>query len=166
MLAQAGVVDAGGRGLCVVLDAAESAITGQARDHGDAPRRLSRRSRSPRVPTGDLTEDGPAYEVMYLLEADDDAIPPLREELAPLGDSLVVVGGEGLWNVHVHVDDVGAAVEAGIRAGAARRIQVTHFAEQVDRAREQARGAPRPQAGRRRRRAGPGRALRGGRRRR
>ena len=89
-----------------------------------------------RIPTGDLTEEGPAYEVMYLLDADDDAIPGLREELAPLGDSLVVVGGEGLWNVHIHVDDVGAAVEAGIRAGSPRRIQVTHFAEQVERARE------------------------------
>jgi dihydroxyacetone kinase-like predicted kinase len=71
---------------------------------------------------------------MYLLEADDAAIPTLRKALAPLGDSLVVVGGEGLWNVHVHVDDVGAAVEAGIRAGSPRRIEVTHFAEQVERA--------------------------------
>ena len=92
---------------------------------------------------------------MYLLEADDDAIPALRQALAPLGDSLVVVGGEGLWNVHVHVDDVGAAVEAGIRAGAPRRIQVTHFAEQVDRAREKRAGAGAGRrAGRRGRRAG------------
>jgi dihydroxyacetone kinase-like predicted kinase len=72
---------------------------------------------------------------MYLLDAEEQAIPLLREQLAPLGDSLVVVGGEGLWNVHVHVDDVGAAIEAGIVAGTPRRIQVTHFAEQVDRAR-------------------------------
>jgi hypothetical protein len=42
-----------------------------------------------------------------------------------------VVGGEGLWNVHVHVDDVGAAIEAGITAGRPYRIRVTHFAEQV-----------------------------------
>ena len=133
LLAQAGVVDAGGRGLCVVLDAAESAITGKrattSPGHTGTPA-----IPVARIPTGDLTEGGPAYEVMYLLEAEDDAIPPLREALAPLGDSLVVVGGEGLWNVHVHVDDVGAAVEAGIRAGSARRIQVTHFAEQVERA--------------------------------
>ncbi len=132
ILADAGVVDAGGRGLCVVLDAAESAITGKRATPG------TRLPAIPvaRVPTDDLTEDGPAYEVMYLLETDDAAIPALREELAPLGDSLVVVGGEGLWNVHVHVDDVGAAVEAGIRAGTPRRIRVTHFAEQVERARE------------------------------
>ena len=135
MLAQAGVVDAGGRGLCVVLDAAESAITGKrpttATPHDGTPT-----IPVARIPSGDLTEGGPAYEVMYLLEAEDDAIPTLRNELAPLGDSLVVVGGEGLWNVHVHVDDVGAAVEAGIRAGSPRRIEVTHFVEQIDRARE------------------------------
>ena len=135
LLAQAGVVDAGGRGLCVVLDAAESAITGK-RATTATPHVGSPAIPVANIPSGDLTEGGPAYEVMYLLEADDDAIPSLRQELAPLGDSLVVVGGEGLWNVHVHVDDVGAAVEAGIRAGAPRRIQVTHFAEQMDRARE------------------------------
>jgi len=134
MLKEAGVVDAGGRGLCVVLDAAESSITGK-RAPTAAPQ-----VGTPAIPvahalTDDLTEDGPAYEVMYLLETDDESIPALREELGPLGDSLVVVGGEGLWNVHIHVDDVGAAVEAGIRAGAPRRIAVTHFAEQIERAR-------------------------------
>jgi dihydroxyacetone kinase-like predicted kinase len=70
---------------------------------------------------------------MYLLEADDGRIGGLRKALAPLGDSLVVVGGDGLWNVHVHVDDVGAAVEAGIEAGRPYRIRVTHFAEQAER---------------------------------
>src|ERR1700712_4480310 len=135
MLKEAGVVDAGGRGLCVVLDAAESAITGQ-RVTTVTPRVGTSAIPVARLPTDDLTEDGPAYEVMYLLETDDDAIPSLRDALGPLGDSLVVVGGEGLWNVHIHVDDVGAAVEAGIRAGSPRRIQVTHFAEQVSRARD------------------------------
>jgi dihydroxyacetone kinase-like predicted kinase len=67
---------------------------------------------------------------MYLLDAEDSAVPTLRAALAPLGDSLVVVGGDGLWNVHVHVDDVGAALEAGIAAGRPYRIRVTHFAEQ------------------------------------
>jgi DAK2 domain fusion protein YloV len=135
MLKAAGVVDAGGRGLCVVLDAAESSITGK-RVATTTPQVGTSAIPMARVPTDDLTEDGPAYEVMYLLETDDDAIPQLRAALAPLGDSLVVVGGEGLWNVHIHVDDVGAAVEAGIRAGSPRRIQVTHFAEQVSRARD------------------------------
>lgn len=131
-LADAGVVDAGGRGLTVVLDALTTVLTG---------RRPPRRARGgvipvPTVPGEDLTADGPAYEVMYLLDADDEQVPALRTRLDALGDSLVVVGGEGLWNVHVHTDDVGAAIEAGIGVGRPHRVRVTHFAEQVARARE------------------------------
>ncbi|MER6025501.1 DAK2 domain-containing protein [Streptomyces sp. NPDC001851] len=70
---------------------------------------------------------GPAYEVIYLLEADDTAVARLRQRLDALGDSLVVVGGDGLWNIHVHVDDAGAAVEAGVEAGRPYRIRITHF---------------------------------------
>ncbi|MFL4907288.1 DAK2 domain-containing protein [Streptomyces sp. MMS24-I2-30] len=72
---------------------------------------------------------GPAYEVIYLLEAADAAVDRLRARLDGLGDSLVVVGGDGLWNVHVHVDDAGAAVEAGVEAGRPYRIRITHFGQ-------------------------------------
>jgi uncharacterized protein len=131
-LRRAGVVDAGGRGLCVVLDATVRVLTGRWQP-GTEPV-LGRQHIPTPVVEGDLTADGPAYEVMYLLDADDDRVPLLRKRLGPLGDSLVVVGGEGLWNVHVHVDDVGAAIEAGIAAGRPHRIAVTHFAEQAARA--------------------------------
>jgi DAK2 domain fusion protein YloV len=129
VLRDAGVVDAGGRGLCVVLDAAETAVTGKRPVTADV--RIGTHAIPVPLPTGDLTAGGPSYEVMYLLDADDARIPDLRARLAPLGDSLVVVGGDGLWNVHVHVDDVGAAIEAGIDAGRPHRVRVTHFAEQV-----------------------------------
>ena len=56
---------------------------------------------------------------------------PSPRTLDGLGDSLLVVGGPDLWNVHVHVDDPGAAVEAGIAAGRPERIRITHFATQV-----------------------------------
>ncbi|SDK84581.1 hypothetical protein SAMN05428985_106342 [Nocardioides sp. YR527] len=135
-LAAAGVVDAGGRGICVLLDAFETALTGR-RPSPQVPM-----ASTPHIPipiqtgmgAGDghaLEPGGPSYEVMYLLDAEDAAIPDLRKRLQPLGDSLVVVGGEGIWNVHVHVDDVGAAIEAGINAGRPHRIHVTHFAEQI-----------------------------------
>jgi dihydroxyacetone kinase-like predicted kinase len=96
-----------------------------------------------------LTEDptGPAYEVVYLLDARDEAVPQLRARLGVLGDSLVVSGGEGLWNVHVHVDDPGAAVEAGIEAGRPHRIRITHFAAAAADASDEAH-AGEPQAGR------------------
>jgi DAK2 domain fusion protein YloV len=140
ILKDAGVVDAGGRGVVVILDAAETALTGKR------PPRVETGHRIPQPvltrPGADLVDGGPAYEVMYLLDAPDDAVTRLRRTLAGLGDSLVVVGGDGLWNVHVHVDDVGAAIEAGIVAGRPHRVRVTHFAEQIA-ARE-----PRPRTGR------------------
>ena len=83
-----------------------------------------------------------AYEVEYLLDAADEAVRRLKDAAAGLGDSLVVVGGEGLQNVHVHVDDTGAAVEAGMEAGRPLRIRVTRFADQ--RAAAAAAGAPQP----------------------
>jgi DAK2 domain fusion protein YloV len=141
----AGVVDAGGRGLGVVLDAAETVLTG--RRPLPAPQPIGTHTIPVAAGEADLRADGPAYEVMYLLDAADDAVPGLREALSPLGDSLVVVGGEGLWNVHVHVDDVGAAVEAGISAGRPHRIRVTHFAEQT--ARPASRPVGRARTGRR-----------------
>jgi uncharacterized protein len=130
LLRRAGVVDAGGRGLVVLLDSLLESLSGvgaasvTARDEAHPPA-------LPR-PAHDMPPDGvgPAFEVMYLLDADDHAVEVLREELAPLGDALLVVGGSGLWNVHVHVDDVGAAVEAGVRAGRPYRIAVTHFGDQ------------------------------------
>jgi uncharacterized protein len=135
-LRPAGVVDAGGRGLSVILDAAETVLTGRRRSA--SPRPIGTHTIPVAAGLADLGSEGPAYEVMYLLDADDAAVPELRRALAPLGDSLVVVGGEGVWNVHVHVDDVGAAIEAGIAAGRPYRIRVRHFADQVTRASERA----------------------------
>ena len=133
VLRNAGVVDAGGRGVSVILDAAETVLTGRrpvAVTRPAFPVPLAATSAGD--PSDQLSADGPSYEVMYLLDAEDAAVTDLRGRLAALGDSLVVVGGEGLWNVHVHVDDVGAAIEAGIEAGRPHRVRVTHFAEQVE----------------------------------
>ncbi|NEB95516.1 DAK2 domain-containing protein [Streptomyces bauhiniae] len=126
VLGRAGVVDAGGRGLVTVLASLVEAVTGEAvpEETYAAP---AGAEVCPDAPEH-AGEGGPAYEVIYLLEADDAAVARLRERLDALGDSLVVVGGDGLWNVHVHVDDAGAAVEAGVEAGRPYRIRITHFA--------------------------------------
>ncbi|GHG37029.1 DAK2 domain-containing protein [Streptomyces hydrogenans] len=127
VLGAAGVVDAGGQGLVAVLGALLETVT------GTAPEALPP-SPAPAPAAAGTTEscgpggEGPGYEVLYLLEAGDAAVELLKARLDALGDSLVVVGGDGLWNVHVHVDDAGAAVEAGIEAGRPHRIRVTHFA--------------------------------------
>jgi dihydroxyacetone kinase-like predicted kinase len=67
---------------------------------------------------------------MYLLDAPDDVVPGLRTALDGFGDTVVVVGGGGLWNVHVHTDDVAAAIVSGQQAGHLRRLRVASFARQ------------------------------------
>jgi DAK2 domain fusion protein YloV len=137
-LARAGVVDAGGRGLVVLIDSLAELVLGANR------RRPGRGYRHPALPAldfstcTDLSQAGGAglsYEVMFLLETDPDAgsvpLDKLRPALAALGDSLVIVGGSGLWQVHVHVHDPGAAVEAAMEFGRPYQIRITHFSEHV-----------------------------------
>ncbi|MEU1802157.1 DAK2 domain-containing protein [Streptomyces sp. NPDC019937] len=134
VLARAGVVDAGGYGLVTVLGGLAEALSGEPPAAPPAAPAIP-------APAGetagagpvDCSADGPAFEVIYLLEAGDGAVAALRERLDALGDSLVIVGGDGLWNVHVHVDDAGAAVEAGIQAGRPYRIRITHFGAPAER---------------------------------
>lgn len=130
VLRRAGVVDAGGAGLVVILGAMESVLSGRgpAATTGVPARVPPLEALVPAQGT-DLDPDGPAYEVMYLLEAPDEQIGDFRQQLAGLGDSVVVVGGDELWNVHVHTDDVGATIELGIGIGKPYRIRVTHFAD-------------------------------------
>ncbi|MFF3056563.1 DAK2 domain-containing protein [Streptomyces sp. NPDC057909] len=129
VLGRAGVVDAGGRGLVTVLEALVEAVSGEAPEHGTwvTPDIAPVTTTAADDCAAGGPQDGPAFEVIYLLEAGDDAVDRLRTRLDGLGDSLVVVGGDGLWNVHVHVDDAGAAVEAGVEAGRPYRIRITHF---------------------------------------
>ncbi|MEW2633235.1 DAK2 domain-containing protein [Streptomyces sp. NPDC048389] len=128
VLDRAGVVDAGGRGLLIVLGALVQAVCGEAPQVPALLPSRPARSLPQDPPAADSCADGgPAFEVIYLLEADDQAVARLRGRLDGLGDSLVVGGGDGLWNVHVHVDDAGAAVEAGVEAGRPYRIRITHF---------------------------------------
>ncbi len=129
-LERAGVVDAGGHGLVTVLAALVETFTGRAPDPGAVVvphARVEHGAQDPAAECAAEEGDGPAFEVIYLLEAEDAAVARLRQRLDALGDSLVVVGGDGLWNVHVHVDDAGAAVEAGVEAGRPYRIRITHF---------------------------------------
>jgi dihydroxyacetone kinase-like predicted kinase len=135
VLERAGVVDAGGRGLLMVLGALVEAISGETAPAAPAMAHVRPEPEGSAVQSCD--DGGPAFEVIYLLEANDAAVATLRTRLDGLGDSLVVVGGDGLWNVHVHVDDAGAAVEAGVEAGRPYRIRITHFGNAATVTREQ-----------------------------
>jgi DAK2 domain fusion protein YloV len=160
VLAQAGVVDAGGAGFLLLLDACWSVV--------DATHPLPEPSGVPDVDlslvsavAGDdynrrkddrRADDGPQvgdlrYEVMFLLYAPDDSMADFKEVWAGIGDSIVVVGGDGLWNCHIHTDDIGAAIEAGVETGRPQRIRVTDLAEQVEEERWVREAANAPDAG-------------------
>ncbi|MGA3146570.1 MAG: DAK2 domain-containing protein, partial [Acidimicrobiales bacterium] len=131
VLEQAGVVDAGGTGLLLLFDALLSVLDG---------RPMPLPPQTPEVNFGPVSPDagsdgdlaGLRYEVMYLLEAPDETVPSFKEVWAGLGDSIVVVGGDGLWNCHIHTDDIGAAIEASLDAGRPRAIRVTDLLEEVE----------------------------------
>ena len=131
VLKQAGVVDSGGTGLLLLIDAFCHVVAGDPLPPVPelegivvhAPETL------PGHGEGDISEL--RYEVMYLLDADDAKIPAFKEVWAGIGDSIVVVGGEGLYNCHIHTDDIGASIEAALDAGRPRDIRVTDLQEQV-----------------------------------
>ncbi len=134
-LRAAGVVDAGGRGFCVLLEALEAVVTGRAAAEA-MPTALVPRDRTALAVAREAGSEAFAFEVQFLLrDADAAAVEVMTARLAALGDSLVVVSGGAsapdLHNVHVHVNDVGAAIEAGVDAGRPFRITVTHFGDQI-----------------------------------
>ncbi|MFI6168126.1 DAK2 domain-containing protein [Nocardia sp. NPDC051052] len=129
VLREAGVVDAGARGLVVLLDSLV-AVT-----FGEIPARPEYTPRDPDIvrfaeDNRETSSAAPQYEVMYLLaDTDQDQLARLRARLTELGDSVVVVGdGAHCWSAHVHCADAGAAVEAGLAAGKLSGIRIESFA--------------------------------------
>jgi uncharacterized protein len=124
----AGVVDAGARGFEVAVEAFRVFVEGREVPVFHPP--PVRRTDGPFVPreSGSLEY---AFEVQYLLHAPDEVAPGLRLDLEMLGDSVVVVACGGLLNVHVHTNDIGAALEAGLDRGRPSRVEVTSFADQL-----------------------------------
>ncbi|MEE2769037.1 MAG: DAK2 domain-containing protein [Actinomycetota bacterium] len=129
VLAEAGVVDAGGYGFVLFLDALLTAVDG--RPLPEPPEVLEEVvARRPDYHQQGVPE-GMRYEVMYFLDAPEERVPDFRTAWDSIGDSVVVVGGDGLWNCHVHTNDIGAAIEAGIAAGRPHQIRVTDLFEEV-----------------------------------
>ena len=143
VLAKAGVVDAGGAGYALMFDALLHVADGRALPEppptapGALPLGEDLTFGRPPEPAHSAARPGEVqgglrYEVMFLLDAPDETIGAFKELWAGIGDSIVVVGGDGLWNCHIHTNDVGAAIEAALDVGRPRSISVTDLAEQVD----------------------------------
>lgn len=135
-LARANVVDAGGAGFLLFLDALITAMDGRPLPDPppvDPTAGVGAAVAGADDPHGVADDaDGTRYEVMFFLEAEDDRIGDFRSAWEALGDSIVVVGGDGLWNCHIHSNDIGGSIEAGIGVGRPFDIRVTDLFEQVE----------------------------------
>lgn len=123
VLADNGVVDAGGRGLLVLLDAMSTTLGKHA------PNRHEYLPSPAQVDVAPSAFAAPLFEVMYLLsECDPAGVEKLRQRLDQLGESVAIAAsadGAGHYSVHVHADDAGGAVEAALAVGTPSRIQIT-----------------------------------------
>ena len=136
VLKDAGVVDAGGAGYLLFLDSALYVVDGDPipePDEGDGPtfeqlELVSRRH----AQDGGVDVSELRYEVMYFVDLADERIQEFKESWGEIGDSIVVVGGDGLWNCHVHTNDIGAAIESALKLdGRPSKIRVTDLFEEV-----------------------------------
>jgi len=136
VLKEAGVVDAGGAGFLLFMDSVMNVVAGEpipepAEVAGPSSQQIealmARGEQSAEVDVSELR-----YEVMFLLNIDDSKQREFMEAWGRIGDSIVVVGGDGLYNCHVHTNDIGAAIEAPIELGGKPfKIRVTDLFEEV-----------------------------------
>jgi uncharacterized protein len=125
VLARAGVVDAGGKGYALFLDAAVAVIAGRPPAHprptAEVPDAAARIERAEHAA-------GPGFEVVCLLVAAAERVGVLRREWNELGDSVVIAGGGRQWRCHVHTDEVDAALALAYQAGTVQDVEVTDLA--------------------------------------
>ena len=136
VLKDAGVVDAGGAGFLLFLDSALHVVDGEPLPEPEniagpnTEQLIAVMKRGENDDVVDVSEL--RYEVMFLLEIDDTKSRAFMQKWGEIGDSIVVVGGDGLYNCHVHTNDIGAAIEAPISLGGRpHQIRVTDLFEEV-----------------------------------
>jgi DAK2 domain fusion protein YloV len=139
VLRDAGVVDAGGAGLLLLFDAALHVVAGEPLPEPKTSDQVAAGTVTQTVASGRREaepglgqQDGQRYEVMFFCDLADARIDELKLGWGAIGDSIVVVGGDGLWNCHVHTNDIGAAIETALDLdGRPRQIRITDLFEEV-----------------------------------
>ncbi|HZH93775.1 MAG TPA: DAK2 domain-containing protein, partial [Tissierellaceae bacterium] len=129
VLKQAGVVDAGGKGLLYLLEGALEAISDEKRSLV-APEKsqvveveVKKRKRE-HIDTDDI-EFG--YCTEFMINTNYGDVEEFREQIVANGDSLLVVGGEGLIKVHIHTNNPGDVLEKALKLGELSDIKIDNM---------------------------------------
>ena len=139
ILREAGVVDAGGYGLQIMLE-------GMLRSVEEIQAELAKiRPVRPAAQVSlDLPEEGWGYCTEFLIQGDGLDVDSIREAIAALGNSVMVAGGSELVKVHVHTDDPSRVITLASKFGSLDRLNVGDMSSQHRRIREEAEATSRP----------------------
>ena len=130
VLKKAGVVDAGGKGWLIALEAMLKAMQGEdiVVPEGMADQEAKDSANFDDFDTEDITF---AYCTEFIISRENDKDPEqLRAFLATLGDSLVLVDDEEIIKVHVHTNDPGSALHEAINYGSFVTVKIENMRQQ------------------------------------
>lgn len=135
VLREAGVVDAGGLGLSVIMEGALAGLRGEepAPSEFPAPVLDSASAGEQAVSTAfvDATEDEIyGYCTQFVVEGEGLSADAVRAALEPLAASTVVIGGGSVVRVHVHAEDPGPAISCGASLGTLAQVSIENMDEQ------------------------------------
>ncbi len=145
VLAEAGVVDAGGQGLFLLLQGMLKHLKGEPLEVAAAgEERVGREWLAVTEQLHETEESLYGYCTEVLVGGHDLEPDAIRERMLGLGDSVLVVGDDSLVRVHVHTNDPGAALSHGTSVGSLLQVKVDNIRQQADRFLElhEARAAP------------------------
>ena len=126
VLKQAGVVDAGGKGLLRLFEGAKMALDGDldhiSDTHIDTPsitKEVKKELHTEDIEYGYCTE--------FMINTSFKDIEKLRRDFSMQGDSLLVVGGDGIIKVHIHTDNPGSVLEDALKLGYLSDIKIDNM---------------------------------------
>ena len=122
VLKEAGVVDAGGQGFCIILEGMWHLLRG---DDMQAESPAYTETVDLHTPSGEY-----GYDVQFILQGDRLNIDDVRARIISFGDSVLVVGDSHTIKVHVHTKDPGEVLTYGGTQGSISKVIVENMQEQ------------------------------------
>ena len=133
VLKKAGVVDAGGKGFMVILEAMFASMKGEinSEDMKGEAADFSESSAIEAIGFDTLTFDFDTVFVVRKKEQEVD-LTPFRKYLDSIGDSLVIGEDDDVFKVHVHTDIPGSALNEAQKYGTLELAKIENMRSQVE----------------------------------